>query len=211
MKMLILILLSLYVSACSTKPMPAPEISGRKAPIVIPEIGGTYIHQNDMEKLRYPEELKAYSIGRLEDAHDPGLMHESHIVYRVESDSAWNLQPGLSPNLPFQLPVSTTQYHEKELLQAELEVKANEQRAMYKYLKEASDKASSQIGALEESILISKKLLAQNSELKKSLSQKNLENQELQKALTTLKNQLQALLKFQQKKEEINIRSKYRR
>ncbi|MCM8526693.1 MAG: hypothetical protein NE327_09270, partial [Lentisphaeraceae bacterium] len=70
---------------------------------------------------------------------------------------------------------------------------------------------SSQIGALEESVLISKKLLAQNSELKKSLSQKNLENQELQKALTTLKNQLQALLKFQQKKGEINIRSKYRR
>ena len=211
MKMLILILLSLYISACSTDPMPAPKVPERKALIVIPENGGTYIHQSDMEKLRYPEELKAYSIGRLEDAHDPGLMYESHIVYRVESDSAWNLQPGLSPNLSFQLPVSTIKSDEKELLEAELEVKANEQRAMYKYLKDASDKASSQIGALEESVLISKKLLAQNSELKKSLSQKNLENQELQKALTTLKNQLQALLKFQQKREEINIRSKYRR
>ena len=211
MKKLIIILLSLYVSACSTKPMPAPQVPERKAPIVIPEIGGTYINQNDMEKLRYPEELKAYSIGRLEDAYNPDLMHESHIVYRVESDSAWNLQPGLSPDLPFQLPVSTIKSDEKDLLQAELEVKANEQRAMYKYLKDASDKASSQIGALEESVLISKKLLAQNSELKKSLSQKNLENLELQKALTTLKNQLQALLKFQQKKEEINIRSKYRR
>lgn len=211
MKMLTLILLSLYVSACSTDQMPVPEVPERKAPIVIPEVGGTYIHQKDIEKLRYPEELKAYSIGRLEDSHDPDLMHESHIVYRVENDSAWNLQPGLSPELPFQLPVSATQPDGKDLLQAELEVKANEQRAMYKYLKEASDKASSQIGALEESVLISKKLLAQNSELKKSLSQKNLENQELQKALTTLKNQLQALLKFQQKKEEIKIRSKYRR
>ena len=211
MKMLTLTLLSLYVSACSTKPMPAPEAPERKDPIVIPEIGGTYINKNDMRKLRYPEELKAYSIGRLADAYDPGLMHESHTVYRVENDSAWNLQPGLSPDLPFQVPVSTTHSDDKGLLQAELEVKTNEQRAMYKYLKEASDKALNQIGALEESVLISKKLLAQNNELKKSLSQKNLENQELQKALTTLKNQVQALLKFQQKKEEINIRSKYRR
>lgn len=211
MKALILILLSLYVTSCNSDPEPIPEVPDRKEPIVIPDIGGTYIHKNDIEKLRYPEELKAYSIGRFEDAHNPGLMHDSHIVYRVESDSAWKLQPGLSPELPFQLPVNAPQSDDQKFLEAEIEVKVNEQRAIYKYLKDASDKASNQIGALEESVLISKKLIAQNNELKKSLSQKDLENQELHKALSTLKKQLQFLLKFQQKKEEIKIRSKYRR
>ena len=211
MKTLILLLLTFIISACSSDPEPIPEVPPRKAPILIPDIGGTFIHENDMDKLRYNELLKAYSVGRLEDSIDSDLMHEAHLVYRVENDSAWNLQPGLRSKLPFQLPTSSKPADDSKLLEAEIEVKANEQRALYKYLKDASDKASNQIGALEESVQISKKLIMQNNELKKSLSLKDQENEQLHKALNELKKQLQGLLKIQQKKEEINIRSKYRR
>lgn len=211
MKISILILLLALGSACSSDPEIIPEVPVKKEAVFIPDSNGIFVNENDMAKLRYQEQLKAYSIGRLEDSVDSSIMHDSHLIYRVESDSAWNLQPGLDIQMPFQAPLASSTPDNPELLKAEIEVKANEQRAIYKYLKEASDKASSQIDALEESVQISKKLLNQNNGLKNSLSQKAQENKQLKHAVAELKKQLQALLKYQQKKEEINIRSKYRR
>jgi len=51
--------------------------------------------------IRYPEVLHAYHVGRYADPNDDLIMHEQHVVYRVEENTRWNLHPGpVDGNLP---------------------------------------------------------------------------------------------------------------
>jgi hypothetical protein len=79
MKMLYLIPL-LFLSACST----APKLVLR--PQQPPAT-------DDTDAVRYPEVLHAYHIGRYADPNDDLIMHEQHVVYRVEENTRWNFQP----------------------------------------------------------------------------------------------------------------------
>ena len=56
-----------------------------------PAVSGTTLATEDMESVRYGENLKAYSIGRYVDPNDGLVMHEAHTVYRVETTAKWNL------------------------------------------------------------------------------------------------------------------------
>src|SRR5208282_3094211 len=44
--------------------------------------------------IRYPEVLHAYHVGRYADPNDDLIMHEQHVVYRVEENTRWNFHPG---------------------------------------------------------------------------------------------------------------------
>lgn len=46
------------------------------------------------DSIRYPELTRAYHVGRYADPNDSMVMHEQHIVYRIEEMSRWNLRPG---------------------------------------------------------------------------------------------------------------------
>jgi len=46
------------------------------------------------DAVRYPEVTRAYHVGRYADPNDGLVMHEQHVVYRVEAMSRWNLRPG---------------------------------------------------------------------------------------------------------------------
>jgi hypothetical protein len=70
----------LFLSACST----APKLTLR--PQQPPA--------TDADGIRYPEVLHAYHIGRYADPNDDALMHEQHVVYRVEENTRWDLHPG---------------------------------------------------------------------------------------------------------------------
>lgn len=78
MKILRLIPL-LFLSACSTtpklvlRPQPSPPM--------------------DNAVVRYPEVVRAYHFGRYVDPNDDLVMHEQHVVYRVEENTRWNFQP----------------------------------------------------------------------------------------------------------------------
>ena len=51
--------------------------------------------------IRYPEVLHAYHVGRYADPNDDLIMHEQHVVYRVEENTRWNFHPGPADgNLP---------------------------------------------------------------------------------------------------------------
>jgi hypothetical protein len=55
----------------------------------------------DTAAVRYPEILHAYHIGRYADPNDDLIMHEQHVVYRVEENTRWNFHPGpVDGNLP---------------------------------------------------------------------------------------------------------------
>ena len=47
--------------------------------------------------IRYPEVLHAYHVGRYADPNDDLIMHEQHVVYRVEENTRWDLRPGTGP------------------------------------------------------------------------------------------------------------------
>jgi len=81
----------LFLSACTT----TPKVTLRpQQPPAATDTTGT----------RYPEVLHAYHIGRYADPNDDLVMHERHVVYRVEDNTRWNFHPdpvdGNLPGLP---------------------------------------------------------------------------------------------------------------
>jgi hypothetical protein len=86
MKTLYLIPL-LFLSACSTTPK--LTLHPQQTPAT------------SADGVRYPEVLHAYHIGRYADPNDDLIMHEQHVVYRVEENTRWNFHPGpVDGNLP---------------------------------------------------------------------------------------------------------------
>jgi hypothetical protein len=47
----------------------------------------------DNSAVRYPEVVRAYHFGRYVDPSDDLVMHEQHVVYRVEENTRWDLRP----------------------------------------------------------------------------------------------------------------------
>jgi len=64
----------LFLSACST----TPKLTMRPQ-----QPPGT-----NADGIRYPEVLHAYHVGRYADPNDDLIMHEQHVVYRVEEKHA---------------------------------------------------------------------------------------------------------------------------
>jgi hypothetical protein len=86
MKMFYLVPL-LFLSACSTAPKLA--LHPQQSPPM------------DNAAVRYPEVVRAYHVGRYVDPNDDLVMHEQHVVYRVEENTRWNFHPGTPDgNLP---------------------------------------------------------------------------------------------------------------
>ncbi len=78
----------LFLSACST----APKLTLR--PQQPPPAA-------DNSAVRYPEVVRAYHFGRYVDPNDDLVMHEQHVVYRVEENTRWNFHPGpVGGNVP---------------------------------------------------------------------------------------------------------------
>jgi len=77
----------LFLSACST----TPKLVLRPQQLPATNADG----------IRYPEVLHAYHVGRYADPNDDLIMHEQHVVYRVEENTRWDFHPGQADgNLP---------------------------------------------------------------------------------------------------------------
>ena len=71
----------LFLTACSTTPKLA--LQPQQPPATA-----------DNSAVRYPEIINAYHVGRYVDPNDDLVMHEQHIVYRVEENTRWDFRPG---------------------------------------------------------------------------------------------------------------------
>ena len=212
MKTLILLLTFILLMGCTnSNPSSLPPHDAYSPSIPLQEVSGTYTAPSEQEKLRHAETLKAYSLGRRIDSNDSSIIHEGGIVYRIENDSAWNLQPNYLEKIPFAGESTMNAKDNEAVLRAEIEVKANEQRALYKYLKEASEEANKQLSAIEDSAELSRKLFQQNLSLKERLKNRTAENEAMNQELLKLKEQMKALLKFYQDQQINKAKSKYRR
>ena len=69
----------LFLAACST----APRLTLRPQPPA----------STDNSTVRYPEVVRAYHVGRYADPNDDLVMHEQHVVYRIEENTRWDLHP----------------------------------------------------------------------------------------------------------------------
>jgi hypothetical protein len=52
--------------------------------------------------VRYPDTVRSYHFGRYVDPNDSLVMHEKHVIYRVEENSRWDLHPKQADNATFQ-------------------------------------------------------------------------------------------------------------
>jgi hypothetical protein len=92
MKHSLVIIPLILLSACASK-----------KPVVVQmprSVPATVMASDDMDSVRYGENLKAYSIGRYIDPNDDLVMHEAHTVYRVETTARWNLHPNGPAMIP---------------------------------------------------------------------------------------------------------------
>jgi hypothetical protein len=71
----------LLLTACAT----APRLTLRPQPALADTADSA---------VRYPEAVHAYHVGRYADPDDDLVMHERHVVYRVEENPRWDLQSG---------------------------------------------------------------------------------------------------------------------
>ena len=61
------------------------------------------------DTVRYPETVRAYHFGRYVDPTDGLVMHEQHVVYRVEENTRWNLHSATTPlDSPGLLPAASS-------------------------------------------------------------------------------------------------------
>jgi hypothetical protein len=150
MKIKILLLVpALALAGCETLTKPAP-VPPPMEPAPAP-VAGTELDQNNTEKVRVSESLKAYPVGRLVDASDSNVMHEAHTVYRREAGANWNLNPNaptvvpLGPVLAVADPAKTP-----NPLPAELEQKIAEQNQLMSSLIEQNEALSAQLAKLSK-------------------------------------------------------------
>ena len=64
------------------------------------EVPGSGIASDDVRKVRTPEIVKAYPVGRYTDPNFPNQMHERHTLYRREQAAEWNYRPSKPYALP---------------------------------------------------------------------------------------------------------------
>lgn len=64
------------------------------------DVPGTTLPAEGIESVRYAENLKAYPINRYVDPSNRGVMHEGHVLYRVETSARWNLRPNRPVPVP---------------------------------------------------------------------------------------------------------------
>jgi len=81
----------IFLAACST----APRLTLR--PQSPPPAA-------DNATVRYPEVVRAYHVGRYADPNDDLVMHEQHVVYRVEENTRWDLHPANIGSTAFSAP-----------------------------------------------------------------------------------------------------------
>ncbi len=145
--------------------------------------------------LRSAERIVAYPLSRYIEPNHPGILHEAHTVYRVESLPHWNLRPAYTGNtgntgrssLPSRSPHDTTKDAQTSVApsNAEWVVEAQRQKAATAELLKLNQTLETRHGQLSAGITRS----TQDAERRAALEQ---ELQSAQERLTRLESALKA-------------------
>ncbi|HCE46784.1 MAG TPA: hypothetical protein DET40_24820 [Lentisphaeria bacterium] len=151
----------------STAQPPARQIEQQ---IVMPAaVAGSNIPEEDLDRVRYGEDLKAYTIGRYVDPNNSGIMYEKNVLYRVEESPQWNLRP----NTEIRPPVGKSHRESpslQKLFDTELKNEVDNQRRFSESLLAQTKRA---VDAIEKSIAKSRQMEEQNSLILKKLGEQD--------------------------------------
>jgi hypothetical protein len=161
MKYIILIPL-LLLTACASK-KPVVVHMARSVP-------GTIIPAGDAESIRYGENLKAYTVGRYVEPDNSLVMHERHLVYRVETTPKWNLHPNPAVNVAMG-PVNRIidPARREPPVNAEVISEVNRQKGMTQTLIAQQQRMDEALKQLSGVITIGRQTAEQNAQLKQEL------------------------------------------
>jgi hypothetical protein len=154
--------------------IPLALLTGCASPHVVhmpPPISGTILSPEQMESVRYAENVKGYPVGRYVDPNDDFVMHEAHMIYRVETTAKWNLHPTGSPTVSFGPPVAiidSAKYNAP--VNAEIIAEVNKQKAATQALLENGPKFSQSLSQLAGAFQVVKQVDEQNQQLKQELT-----------------------------------------
>ncbi|HEY3856445.1 MAG TPA: hypothetical protein VGO67_18835 [Verrucomicrobiae bacterium] len=149
----------LVLTACASK-KPVVVHMNRSVP-------GTVIPVEDAESIRYGENLKAYTVGRYVEPDNPLVMHERHMVYRVETTAKWNLHPNLSVGVPMGPATRIVDSaHRDPPVNAEIISEVNRQKEMTETLITEQKRMEDSLKQLSGVIAATQQTAAQNAQLK---------------------------------------------
>jgi hypothetical protein len=161
MKLLYSILLSSLVVGCATK---KENRSVRRV-----EVAGAGIVADDTRKVRTPEIVKAYPVGRYIDPNFPDQMHERHTVYRREQAAGWNYRPSKPYALPLGPVVATSNPSPSYFVKTNAEQITAQQKAYAESLLEQNIALKKRIDALQQKDSTIKDLQTEIERLRKEL------------------------------------------
>lgn len=118
-------------------------------------------HPANAAMLRTPEQLKEYRFGRYVDPGDPLVMHESHPVYRIETNAGWNLAPGYAgaPSQYVPTAVSTTTTHDA------IVAEVNKQQAATRAFIGETAQLNQRLAEMSQAVMQIQQLAKQNLDL----------------------------------------------
>jgi hypothetical protein len=153
--------------------IPFVILAGCSSPRIVrmpPAVPGTTLSPDEMESVRYSENVKAYPVGRYVDPNNGFVMHEQHIIYRVETTPKWNLHPNGSPAVSFGPPmaiIDAAKYNAP--VNAEVIAEVNKQKAATQALLDNGARFNQSLSQLAGAFQVVKQVDEQNLQLKREL------------------------------------------
>jgi hypothetical protein len=150
----LLIIPVVFLAACASRP---PKN------IVINHIEPS---RANVAPLRLTENVREYRFGRYADPRDPRVMHESHPVYRIETDARWNLNQSANSAASPTQSGTTKSVVSNDAVVAEV----NKQRAATKAFIEQTTTLNQKLGKLSKAAGQSQEIAKQNLALKSEVT-----------------------------------------
>ena len=173
----------LLLSACASNRTPRLLNMSRQVP-------GTTLPGDDIESVRYSENIKAYNVGRYVDPNNAFVMHERHVVYRVETTAKWNLHPNAPATVALGPAVQIIDPARKEgPTTAEVIAEVNRQKAATQTVIDQGKRLNDSLMHISSALDASKQVAEQNRQLKTDL---DLTKQRLDLLETEIRGQQQA-------------------
>ena len=173
----------LLVAACASNKEPRVMLLPRPVP-------GTTLPTEDIESVRYSENLKAYNVGRYIDPNCRFVMHERHVVYRVETTAQWNSHPNAPATVALGPAVQIIDPARKDgPTTAEVIAEVNHQKAATQAVIQQGQRLNDTLTQISTALDASKQVADQNRQLKTEI---DLTKQRLDLLEAELRSQQQA-------------------
>ena len=152
-----------FLTACASNPQPRITVMN-VVPADAQSAQGT-------ESVRYAENIKAYPVGRYVDPNNNLVMHERHMVYRVETTAQWNLNPDAPVQVRLGPVVGLIDPARRDApINAEVVAEVNRQKAATEALLDQGARFNQTLSQLSGALQITAQLGEQNRQLSDELT-----------------------------------------